>query len=57
MRWIALHLPLLSLESFTETLPVEVQAAAVTGQLPVALVEAHYITCANAAAQARGRCR
>ena len=54
MRWIALHLPLLSLESFTETLPVEVQAAAVTGQLPVALVETHYITCANAAAQARG---
>jgi protein ImuB len=54
MRWIALHLPLLSLETFTETLSVEMQAAVVAGQRPVALVEAHHITCANAVAQARG---
>ncbi len=54
MLWIALHLPLLSLESFTETLPVEVQDGAAAGQVPVALVEAHHIACANAAAQARG---
>ena len=48
MLWIALHLPLLSLESFTATLPLENQ------QQPVALIDAHRIVHANAAALALG---
>lgn len=48
MLWIALHLPLLSLESFAATLP-----DAVASQ-PLALVEAHRIAAANASAQALG---
>ncbi len=54
MRWIALHLPLLSLESFTETLPREAQAGAAAGQMRVALVETQRIACANSAAQGQG---
>lgn len=48
MLWIALHLPLLSLESFAATLATE-QASA-----PLALVDAHHIATVNAAAQALG---
>jgi protein ImuB len=46
--WIALHLPLLSLEAFAATLTQE-QAGA-----PLALVDAHHIAAANAAARALG---
>jgi len=48
MLWVALHLPLLSLESFAATLPPE-QA----GQ-PLALMDAHRIVSANAGARALG---
>ena len=48
MLWIALHLPLLSLESFAATLP---HAA---GGQPLALMDAHLILSANAAARALG---
>jgi len=48
MLWIALHLPALSLEAFAATL-APAQAAA-----PAALVEAHHIVQANAAARALG---
>ncbi len=48
MLWIALHLPLLSLEAFAATL-TEAQAEA-----PLALEDAHHIAAANAAAQRRG---
>ncbi|HWH84832.1 MAG TPA: DNA polymerase Y family protein [Burkholderiaceae bacterium] len=48
MLWLALHLPLLSLESFAATL----QPAA-TGQ-PLALIDAHAIRAANGAARALG---
>jgi len=60
MLWIALHLPLLSLESFAATLPQR------TGELPgeptnqpplaapIALMDAHHIVSANTAAQALG---
>jgi len=48
MLWIALHLPLLSLESFAATLPPELR------QMPLALVEARQIAQANASAQALG---
>ena len=48
MLWIALHLPLLSLEAFAATLTHE-QAGA-----PLALVDAHHIAAANAAARALG---
>lgn len=48
MLWIALHLPLLSLEAFAATLPGE-QALQ-----PLALVDAHQITSVNAAASALG---
>jgi len=46
--WIALHLPLLSLEAFAATL-AHGQADA-----PLALVDAHHVAAANAAAQALG---
>ena len=52
MRWIALHLPLLSLESFTATLcrgPVPD-----AGGIPIALLDAQRITCVNAQALALG---
>jgi protein ImuB len=49
--WIALHLPLLSLESFAAGLP---QAPGAAGERPLALQDAHSIVCANAAALALG---
>ncbi|MBE2244547.1 MAG: DNA polymerase Y family protein [Burkholderiaceae bacterium] len=49
MLWIALHLPLLSLESFAATLPPELR------RMPLALVQAQRIvTHANAGARALG---
>lgn len=48
MLWVAVHLPLLSLESFAATLP-----AAAAGQ-PLALMDAHRIVSANTAAQQLG---
>ena len=49
LLWIALHLPLLSLESFAALLPVNESA-----DRPIALLDAHEIRSANAAAQALG---
>jgi protein ImuB len=46
--WIALHLPLLSLETFAATLPHDLIEPA------LALVDAHHIVSANAAARALG---
>jgi protein ImuB len=48
VHWIALHLPLLSLEAFVATL------ANGQGSVPLALEEAHHIAAANAAAHALG---
>ena len=48
MLWLALHLPLLSLEAFCATLP------AGADQRPVVLVAEHHITCVNTAAAERG---
>ena len=48
MLWIALHLPLLSLESFAATLPPE------AGNAPLALMDAQAILHVNAAARALG---
>lgn len=48
MLWVALHLPLLSLESFAATLPPQ-QAAQ-----PLALMDSHHIVSANASALALG---
>ncbi len=48
MLWIALHLPWLSLEAFAATLPGDARTA------PLALVEAHRIREANAAARQLG---
>lgn len=53
MLWIALHLPLLSLESFTATLPGP-EDAGESAATPVALMDAHHIVSANAAAQTLG---
>ena len=55
MLWIALHLPLLSLESFAATLAAAggVEPGAVAAR-PIALLEAHRIVSANAAARALG---
>ena len=51
MLWIALHLPLLSLESFAATLPApELDADGP----PIALVDAHHIVSANDRAQSLG---
>jgi len=50
--WIALHLPLLSLESFGATLAARGGEAGV--ERPIALLEAHRIVSANAAARALG---
>ena len=52
MLWIALHLPSLSLESFAATLPADADAGVL--ERPIALVDAHRISAANAAAQALG---
>src|SRR5437868_4620889 len=68
MLWIALHLPMLSLESFAATLPRSPEAAepgiddaAVqepqtvhTMPQPIALMDAHRIVSPNAAAEAMG---
>ena len=48
MLWIALHLPLLSLESFAATLPHE------SSEQPLALMDAHHILAVNAPARALG---
>jgi protein ImuB len=50
--WIALHLPLLSLESFAATLASSREEAA--AERPIALLEAHRIVSANAAAEVLG---
>jgi protein ImuB len=50
MLWVGLHLPLLSLESFAAGLPQALREAAP----PIALVDAHHIASADAAAQALG---
>ena len=52
MLWIALHLPLLSLESFAATLAAS--AGERGADRPLALLDAHRIVGANAAAQALG---
>jgi len=51
--WIAVHLPLLSLESFAATLAASGSDEA-EAERPIALLEAHRIVSANAAAQALG---
>ncbi|MGZ5157983.1 MAG: Y-family DNA polymerase [Caldimonas sp.] len=51
MLWIALHLPLLSLESFAATLAAGGSGGA---ERPIALLEAHRIVSANDAARALG---
>ncbi|MGH8797782.1 MAG: Y-family DNA polymerase [Caldimonas sp.] len=51
MLWIALHLPLLSLESFAATLAPGTHPVA---ELPLALMDAQRIVSANAVAQAQG---
>ncbi len=48
MLWIALHLPLLSLESFAATLPHE------SADRPLALMDTHTVLAVNAAARAFG---
>ena len=54
MLWIALHLPLLSLESFAATLAASGGDAGSAAERPIALLEAHRIVSANAAARALG---
>ena len=55
MLWIALHLPLLSLESFAATLAQGgAGASGASGESPLALIDARRITRANAAAKALG---
>ncbi len=51
MLWLALHLPLLSLEAFCATLPAPPEGA---GPQPVALLAAHRIESVNRAAAERG---
>ena len=53
MLWIALHLPLLSLESFAATLAGGERPAG-EAAMPLALMDAHRIVSANRAAQALG---
>ncbi|MBL8359511.1 MAG: DNA polymerase Y family protein [Rubrivivax sp.] len=48
MLWLALHLPLLSLEAFCATLP------AGSDERPVALIHEHHVAAANVAALSRG---
>ena len=52
MLWIALHLPLLSLESFAATLAANGDESG--AERPIALLEAHRIVSANAAALSLG---
>lgn len=54
MLWLALHLPLLSLEAFSATLPTAAAAAAAAPTAAVALVAEHRITAVDAAAAALG---
>jgi protein ImuB len=54
MLWIALHLPLLSLESFTDTLTPELREPGKLSVGPVALIDAQRVLHANAAALALG---
>jgi len=51
--WVALHFPLLSLESFSATL-LAADASAASAEPAIALVDEHRISAANAAAQAQG---
>src|SRR4051812_36395621 len=53
MLWIALHLPLLSLESFIATLP-GASNDVTSDAPPIALMDLHRIVSANASAQALG---
>ena len=53
MLWVALHLPLLSLESFAATL-ARCDASGAGAEPAIALVDEHRISAANAAAQAQG---
>ena len=53
MLWVALHFPLLSLESFAATL-LDADAGDAPAARPIALVDEHRICAANAAAQAQG---
>ena len=53
MLWIALHLPLLSLESFAATL-VRGERPAGEAAVPLALMDAHRIVSVNGVAQALG---
>jgi protein ImuB len=52
--WIALHLPMLSLESFGATLAGDGEQDVHSMAQPVALMDAHHIVSANAAALAMG---
>jgi protein ImuB len=62
MLWLALHLPLLSLEAFCATLPADTDALAdhrrpvalADHRRPVALIHQHRITAVNAAAAGAG---
>ena len=56
MLWLAIHLPLLSLEAFSATLthPPEASSGAAATPPPVALVAEHHITAVNAEAAACG---
>lgn len=55
MLWIALHLPLLSLEAFVAGLPRdEADGGPTETRSPVALIAGHHVASANAAAQALG---
>lgn len=51
MLWIALHLPLLSLETFSALLPKEEEGSP---RQPLALIDAHRVVIANDAARALG---
>jgi protein ImuB len=55
MRWIALHLPQLSLESFAATVTPEAGAAAGSGTpRPIALIEEHRVSAVDALGRADG---
>ena len=57
MLWIALHLPLLSLESFAATLPPPAAGEPTdpaSSAAPIALMDTHHIVSANESAQALG---
>lgn len=54
MRWIALHLPRLSLESFAATVTPEAGAAAGGTPRPIALIEEHHVSAVDALGRADG---